>query len=430
MSISAPSAHLFDRSAYGRHHRHPDTRNRTARCAPGADATGAAVPETASRRRQRPYLLVAGDDVAQVGGAAEEASWARSVSRCPPWAAGSISIDRPLGRPEQVAGPQIAVDPGRRLVVGLRGVLGDVTDQSFDRGQVRRAQRAAVHTHAQVRHEPALGEPSRPRPGARRVVQWQRADEPGPRRAEVRRPGAMRTRERRAEGAGGRRRWAALVEPFQREQVRQRGDDLRQRCTSVDSGASEAGRLGLEESVRPVRLVVAVHARPIDGRSRLRPALREDRCAVVEREPGGVADRAAVHGGLADALMRQERRQVLRVRAQVGEVHAAHASRSGSGCRARVRVWVSSIRRVSPGNARPRREPCTAVTASPWPGLNPLFGGAGPVDGGVSSTGWHAAHSAPSDRRCTLAGMDISPAGREDADRRARRGAVSPRVHA
>ena len=56
-------------------------------------------------------------------------------------------------------------------------------------------------------------------------------------------------------------------------------------------------------------------------RRRVRPGLHEDRIAVVQGEPGRRADRSAVHRCLADALMGEERRQVLRVRAQVGEVH-------------------------------------------------------------------------------------------------------------
>ena len=72
---------------------------------------------------------------------------------------------------------------------------------------------------------------------------------------------------------------------------------------------AQAGRLGLEEASRH---------RPVAGLVTCdrcgRQELREDRRAVVEGQPPGPADRAAADRRLPDALMGQERRQVLRMR--------------------------------------------------------------------------------------------------------------------
>ena len=97
--------------------------------------------------------------------------------------------------------------------------------------------------------------------------------------------------------------------------------------------ASQPGRLGGEEALRL--------ARP-----RVRPGLGEDRRAVVQGQPGRRADAAAAHRRLPDALMGQERRQVLRVRAQVRQVHAPS-------------ICGRLSRRLQTGSKHERHEPAT-----------------------------------------------------------------------
>ena len=52
-----------------------------------------------------------------------------------------------------------------------------------------------------------------------------------------------------------------------------------------------------------------------------RPGLREDRRTVVQGQPGCRRHAAATHRGLPDPLVREKCREVLRVRAQVRQIH-------------------------------------------------------------------------------------------------------------
>src|SRR5262245_1957233 len=197
--------------------------------------------------------------------------------------------------------------------------------------------------------------------------------------------------ERGAERAGrpGRRR--SLVDPLEREDVRQRGDDLRQRCAAVDSQPLEAGRLRLEKSVRP-----RARSRRCDPGGRLGPAFRKDRRAVVEGQPRCRRDRAAVHRRLADPLMGEERRQVIGVCAQVRQVHGGQVSRY------RRRLAVGC------GGSTPEDAAARVRSAGPWTAPLRTFGGHRAVDGGVSSTAGLARVSRPLLCGGRLAVMDVA----------------------
>ena len=92
-------------------------------------------------------------------GAPKRASIARSVSRWPPCAAGSISAPRPSGQstlPDQRS-------PWMRLGrLGRPAQLADLLDDGLHRPRVGRRQRARVPRPAQIRNEPSSGVPAPP----------------------------------------------------------------------------------------------------------------------------------------------------------------------------------------------------------------------------------------------------------------------------
>ena len=80
---------------------------------------------------------------------------ARSNSRWPPWAAGSISQLLPVDVDEPVAGPQVAVEAGRWLG-GAADLAQPVGVEPLERGDRALGQRAAVASEAGERRQ-ALG---------------------------------------------------------------------------------------------------------------------------------------------------------------------------------------------------------------------------------------------------------------------------------
>ena len=90
---------------------------------------------------------------------------ARSVSRCPPWAAGSISTT-PSRRPHHVAAPQVPVDPRGPVVVVVEVTRKTAVDDRVD--QPPRARRSAAAPPGRPsgaiaprrRTRPTLGDPS------------------------------------------------------------------------------------------------------------------------------------------------------------------------------------------------------------------------------------------------------------------------------
>ena len=106
-------------------------------------------------------------------GQPNSASIARSLSRCPPYAAGSISQTRRVQAPHQVARPEVAVQPGGRLVGA--GEVGDPPDHPLDGGRVAGGDPAAVAGELEVGQHPAGREELRPG-GCLPVRQRQGAD--------------------------------------------------------------------------------------------------------------------------------------------------------------------------------------------------------------------------------------------------------------
>ena len=107
---------------------------------------------------QRDRRVVGAQDLVEVG-APNRASIARSVSRWPPCAAGSISAPA-AARPEHVARPQVTVDATRPL--GRPGQLADAVDDGLDRARVGRREHAVVPRPLQVGNEPSLRVPAPP----------------------------------------------------------------------------------------------------------------------------------------------------------------------------------------------------------------------------------------------------------------------------
>ncbi len=105
---------------------------------------------------QRPRVVVGGADPVQVRHAAEECEL-REVGL--PVSAVRRGVDQPgpvVGAPQDVARPEVTVNPGRRFVAAEGG---SPDEDLFDKLSLGRAERAIVDRHPQVRHEPALDEP-------------------------------------------------------------------------------------------------------------------------------------------------------------------------------------------------------------------------------------------------------------------------------
>ena len=113
-------------------------------------------------------------------------AWPRSVSRCPPWAAGSMST-APAGVPHDVAAPQVPVQPGRDVViVEMPSRHRSATRSRHSPAKIRLSRSAAKLEHRQqplvgVERTPARVRPQRHR---QRMVQWpERIPVPASRRA-------------------------------------------------------------------------------------------------------------------------------------------------------------------------------------------------------------------------------------------------------
>ena len=155
---------------------------------------------------QRPHLLVRGEDAVEVRGARKWASWARSVSRCPPCADGSTSITRPSVVQSRL--------PDHRSPCSRAGGSG---------GGAYRSMSAST-----------------------RSTRATSAAESAPRSAEVRRCGRRRRSANHSGQCGARRRWSAAATRCSRSTARRRS---RRR-----PGASPPAR---DRSARPRRATAA-----------------------------------------------------------------------------------------------------------------------------------------------------------------------------
>ena len=202
---------------------------------------------------------------------------ARSVSRCPPCAAGSTS-QAPSAGPQHVARPQVPVQSSGRL--RRPGQRRQPIADPLDRGRLGPGQVAGVAGPAQVGQQPVGGVPRSPGrilPVRRRRVPHRRPPDPGLRRAarragpERRRPGRVQGGQPPAElGRGGRRRLRGLDEL---------GD---QQARLLVEHRGHRGPAGNPQPAQPGRL----------GRDRRRhPLLDQHRPPVGQLDPG----RAAAH---------------------------------------------------------------------------------------------------------------------------------------
>ena len=91
------------------------SRRRTCRRAPAAGTAGAAAAAPPSRRRAATTSAYASSTRGRCG-SPNSASIARSASRWPPYAAGSITRATPSSAQMHVAVPEVAVQPGGRLL--------------------------------------------------------------------------------------------------------------------------------------------------------------------------------------------------------------------------------------------------------------------------------------------------------------------------
>ena len=244
---------------------------------------------------QRPHLLVPVEDPVQVRRAAEQRQRGQVGFPVPALRGRIDQVRRVVGRPQHVAGPEIAVDACRRF--GRAAVLVDRFQEALDLDHVGGPQRAAVGRHPQVRRQPLIREPGRPGPVVRTGGQRERPDVPGLAGTEPVRPGPVQRGQRRAQPVRGPRRGRSRCDPLQDQQVGKFGEHLRYRCACGGEPPQPGGLRGEEPRRRLAR----------------RPALREDRGAVVEGEPGRRADAPAAHRRLADPLMGQKRGDKMRV---------------------------------------------------------------------------------------------------------------------